>query len=500
MDCLLYTKEYSCINSAGREAELQDTTYQAPQMYIDGRWTAGAEPGEPVLNPATGEGLAPLPMATEAEVALALESAAKGFETWRWMPAEQRCAIMVDACRLLRERADAIAPRITLEQGKPVAESKAEILRAADIVEWDANEGRRAYGNVIPGQHGMWRMALREPIGPVAAFTPWNFPISSPGRKLGGALAAGCSVILKGSSDTPYSSAALVACFVDAGVPEGVINLLFGDSARISRQLVESPVIRAITLTGSVPVGKHLAQLAAQHMKPAIMELGGHSPVIVCADADPVETARLAAAGKFRNAGQICTAPTRFVVHRDIHDAFVRELSARANAITVGDGLSSETQMGPVATTRRLEVLRELIEDATGNGGVAAAGGERIGERGNFLQPTVLTNLAPDARILREEPFGPVAPVMPFGEIEEAIGIANALEFGLCAYAFTRSQKIAYELAHRIECGILSINHFGTSQADTPFGGVKQSGYGREGGSETLNGFMITKFVSHHVQ
>lgn len=468
-------------------------------MYIDGEWTRGSGAGEQVINPATGETLAPLPHATRTDLDRALDAAQRGFATWRAMSAEKRCEILLAGCRILRERTAAIAPLITMENGKPLAESKAEIGRAAGLIEWDANEGRRAYGTIVPSDPGFWRMGLRQPIGPVAAFTPWNFPISSPARKVGAALAAGCSMIMKASEETPASACALVECLVDGGVPAGVLNLVFGVPAEISSYLIASPVIRAVTFTGSIPVGKHLAQLAAAQMKPVIMELGGHSPVIVCEDSDAVAAARLGAAGKFRNAGQICTCPTRFIVQESVHDTFVGTFADAAKALRVGNGLESDTQMGPLAHARRLEALEGMIADATGKGAQVVAGGSRIGNRGFFLEPTVLTEVPDDADVVNIEPFGPVAPVIRFGELDEAITIANRLPYGLCSYAFTNSQTKAYELAQRVESGIMSINHYGTSQPDTPFGGVKESGYGREGGYETLDGFMITKFVSHKV-
>lgn len=473
--------------------------YKAPLMFIGGEWSRGS--GEPrgVINPATGEVLAELPGASTADLDRALASTRKGFDEWRALSAEARCDIVMKGCRILRERAAEIAPRITLEQGKPVGEAKLEIIRAASIIEWDVNEGRRAYGTIVPSEPGFMRYGLRLPIGPVAAFTPWNFPISSPARKIGGALGAGCSIVVKGSEETPASIVALVECLIEGGLPPDVINLVFGEPAMISSYLIASPVIRGITFTGSIPVGKHLAQLAAAQMKPAVMELGGHSPVIVFDDVDAAAVARQGAAGKFRNAGQICTAPTRFIVQDKAHDSFVESFVAAAKAIRVGNGLEEGTRMGPLANPRRLEALEGFVADATAKGATLAAGGKRIGNQGFFFEPTVLTNVPEDADVVNTEPFGPIAPVIRFSEFEEAIAIANRLPYGLCSYAFTNSQARSHELAHRVESGIMSLNHFGTSQADTPFGGVKESGYGREGGYETLNAFMITKFISQKI-
>jgi len=468
-------------------------------MLIGGEWTKGSGEPKEVINPATEEVIAMLPSATEADLDRALQSTQRGFREWQKLSAEARCDIVMRGCRILRERAAEIAPMITMEQGKPVEEARLEIIRAASIIEWDANEGRRAYGTIVPSDPGFNRYGLKLPIGPVAAFTPWNFPISSPARKIGGALGAGCSVIIKSSEETPAATCALVQCLLDGGLPPEVINIVSGKSSMISAYLIASPVIRAITFTGSTPVGKHLAKLAAEAMKPVVMELGGHSPVIVFDDVDAAKIARQAVAAKFRNAGQICTAPTRFIIQEKAHDAFVESFVQAASAIKVGNGLEEGTQMGPLANPRRLKALEDLVADAKAKGATVATGGKRIGNRGYFFEPTVLTDVPDDADVVNIEPFGPIAPVIRFREFEQAIEIANRLPYGLCSYAFTNSQAYSHELAHRVESGIMSLNHFGTSQADTPFGGVKESGYGREGGYETLDAFMITKFISQKI-
>jgi succinate-semialdehyde dehydrogenase / glutarate-semialdehyde dehydrogenase len=476
------------------------SAYKTPAMLIDGEWIAGTSSGADVINPATEEVLGRVPHATKEHLDRALGAAERGFLTWRAMSAEARCEIMLKAVRLLRERTSDIAPSITMENGKPLAESRFEVGRAASIIEWDANEGRRAYGTIVPSDAGFARFGIRQPIGPVAAFTPWNFPISSPARKIGGALGAGCSIIMKASEETPAAATALFECLHDAGVPAGVVNLVFGVPSEVSEHLIASPAIRVVTFTGSIPVGKHLAGLAAKRMLPSVMELGGHSPVIVCDDVDATLVGRLGANAKFRNAGQICTAPTRFVVQSKVHDAFVESFAKTAKAIKVGDGLADGVQMGPLANSRRLEAIQETIADALDKGASVAAGGGRIGNRGYFVEPTMLTDVPEDADMVNIEPFGPVAPVIRFDDFDEAISIANRLPYGLCSYAFTSSQKRAHELVHRVESGIMSINHFGTSQADTPFGGVKESGYGREGGYESLDGYMHTKFISQKIE
>jgi succinate-semialdehyde dehydrogenase/glutarate-semialdehyde dehydrogenase len=473
--------------------------YKMPLMLIAGTWTEGS--GEPteVFNPATGEKLSALPRATIGDLDRALASVQRGFELWSSMPAEKRCDIVMEGCRLLRERAAEIAPIITMEQGKPVEEARLEVIRAASIIEWDVNEGRRAYGTIVPSEPGLMRYGIKLPIGPVAAFTPWNFPISSPARKIGGALGAGCSILIRASEETPAACAALVKCLVDGGLPAEVINLVYGTPSEVSTHVLASPIIRAMTFTGSTAVGKHLAGLAAQHMKPAVMELGGHSPVLIFDDFDAVTAARQGVAAKFRNAGQICTCPTRFVVHEDVHDVFVETFVAEAEKIKVGNGLDPDTKMGPLANRRRLEALESLVADATARGATLVTGGSRIGNQGCFFQPTVLTDVPEDADVMNVEPFGPIAPVVRFRDFEDAIRIANRLEYGLASYAFTNSMRRANELAMRVESGIMSINHYNTSQADTPFGGVKESGYGREGGYETLDAFMVTKFISHRI-
>ncbi len=473
--------------------------YKMPLMLIAGTWTEGS--GEPteVFNPATGEKLSALPRATIGDLDRALASVQRGFELWSSMPAEKRCDIVMEGCRLLRERAAEIAPIITMEQGKPVEEARLEVIRAASIIEWDVNEGRRAYGTIVPSEPGLMRYGIKLPIGPVAAFTPWNFPISSPARKIGGALGAGCSILIRASEETPAACAALVKCLVDGGLPAEVINLVYGTASEVSTHVLASPFIGAMTFTGSTAVGKHLAGLAAQHMKPAVMELGGHSPVLIFDDFDAVTAARQGVAAKFRNAGQICTCPTRFVVHEDVHDVFVETFVAEAEKIKVGNGLDPDTKMGPLANRRRLEALESLVADATARGATLVTGGSRIGNQGCFFQPTVLTDVPEDADVMNVEPFGPIAPVVRFRDFEDAIRIANRLEYGLASYAFTNSMPRANALAMRVESGIMSINHYNTSQADTPFGGVKESGYGREGGYETLDAFMVTKFISHRI-
>jgi succinate-semialdehyde dehydrogenase / glutarate-semialdehyde dehydrogenase len=469
--------------------------YPELELYIDGRWKRAS--GHPVLNPADESVIGTVPHATTADLDDALAAAERGFQVWRNTSPAKRAQIILKAAGLIRERVDAMATAMTLEQGKPLDQARLEILRGCEIIEWDATEGLRVYGRIIPSEPGMRHSVLRQPIGPVAAFSPWNFPMSSPARKVAGALSAGCSIILKASEETPAGAVQLVRAFHDAGLPPGVLNLVFGNPAEISEYLIPQPSIRLITFTGSIPVGKKLSAMAGAHMKPVIMELGGHGPVIVCDDVDPVATAATSVMGKSRNAGQVCVSPTRFFIQESIYKQFENAFAEKAKAIKVGDGLDPTSQMGPLANSRRIDMMESLVADAKAKGARVVAGGSRIGNRGYFFPLTVLAELPDDARAMQEEPFGPLALLNPVKSLDEAIEKANALPFGLAAYAFTRSAANADRLADRVEVGNLSINHFVASSAETPFGGVKDSGYGREGGTEGLQCYTVTKNVSH---
>ena len=468
--------------------------YPEIRLFIDGKWIA--RPGSPVLDPATEDVIGEVPHVTMQQLDMAVAASERGFKIWRETSPAKRGDIIRKATQLLRERVKEIAHAITLEQGKPLADAENEVLRGSELIAWDAEEGRRAYGRVIPGDHKFHQQVLREPIGPVAAFTPWSAPMSSAGRKLGGALAAGCSVILKASEETPAGACALVKAFEDAGLPAGVVNLVFGDPDRISRHLIASPAIRLITFTGSVPVGMHLAKLAAEVMKPTVMELGGHSPVIVCKDADPAAAARMSVSAKFRNAGQVCISPTRFLVHDSIFDGFADAFVAHSTAIKVGNGFDPATQMGPLANVRRLNAMEDFVADAKKHGGKARAGGERIGNRGYFFQPTVLADVPKECSVMNIEPFGPIATLMRFRELPEAIEEANRLPYGLAAYALTNDSAATTQLTSQIDVGHFAVNHFGGGIPESPFGGVKQSGIGREGGSEGLEAYQTLKYIS----
>jgi succinate-semialdehyde dehydrogenase / glutarate-semialdehyde dehydrogenase len=473
-------------------------TYPHVQLLINNEWRPGRGNATiPVHNPADGSVIGSVARATIADLDEALAATEKGFAIWRNTPALERSKTMRAAAQLLRERADAIARLMTLEQGKPLVEAKGEIVMAADIIEWFADEGRRVYGRIVPPRAmNQQQMVLKEPVGPVAAFTPWNFPINQVVRKMGAALATGCSIIVKAAEETPASPAELVRVFVDAGVPAGVVALVYGDPAEISNYLIPHPVIRKITFTGSTPVGKQLAALAGQHMKRATMELGGHAPVIVAADADIANAVKVISGAKFRNAGQVCISPTRFLVEEAVREEFVAGFLAFTKSLKVGSGLDAGTQMGPLANPRRLSAMQQITEDALARGATLATGGERIGSTGNFFAPTVLLDPPLDSAVFNSEPFGPMAAVRTVKSIDEAIAEANRLPFGLSAYAFTSSIKTAHQLSARMQTGMLWINQPASPWAELPFGGIKDSGYGSEGGPEALEAYLNTKTVA----
>ena len=474
-------------------------TYPNTQLFINGQWQDAADGRTlAVNNPATGKEIGRVAQAGKADLDLALAAAQKGFETWRDMTAAERSKIMRRAADLMRQRAGDIARLLTQEQGKPLAEAKGEAMAAADIIEWFAEEGFRVYGRIVPsrGSLAVRQMVLKDPVGPVAAFTPWNFPINQVVRKVGAALAAGCSMLVKAAEETPAAPAELIRAFADAGIPPGVLGLVYGNPAEISSYLIPHPVIRKITFTGSTPVGKQLAAMAGQHMKRVTMELGGHAPVIVAEDADVALAVKAAGGAKFRNAGQVCISPTRFLVHESIRNEFAAALAKQAQGLKVGDGLTEGTQMGPLANPRRVTAMAEFTRDAVERGATLLSGGERIGDAGNFWQPTILTDVPRDAKVFNEEPFGPMAAIQSFNTLEEAIIEANRLPFGLAGYAFTRSLKNADLLSRRVEVGMLWINMPAMPSAEMPFGGVKDSGYGSEGGPEAIEAYLNVRSVA----
>ena len=472
--------------------------YPEIQLHIDGHWCKSASGQDlAVLNPATGERIGAVPHAGTADLERAAASAAKGFQRWSKVPAFERYKVMRKAADNLRARVDEIAAILTVEQGKPIAEAKMEVAAGADVIDWFAEEARRTYGRVIPPRaEGIYQLVIKEPVGPCAAFTPWNFPINQAVRKISAAIAAGCSVILKGPEETPGSCAGLVQAYLDAGLPPGVLQLVFGTPSEISEYLIPHPVIRKISFTGSTSVGKHLAMLAGQHMKRATMELGGHAPAIVFDDADIDVAVKILSGQKFRNAGQVCTSPTRFLVQEKAYDQFVSKFTAAASGIKVGDGMDPGTHMGPLAHERRLDAMERFVSDAVQNGAKVQTVGRRVGNKGYFFEPTVLTDVPLTARIMNEEPFGPLAPITRFKDFDEVVGEANRLPYGLAAFAYTRSARTAAAIGAAVESGMVSINHNGLALPEVPFGGVKDSGYGSEGGSEAIESYLNTKFVS----
>ena len=471
--------------------------YANLQLFIDGQWIdGGGRAGEDVINPATEKPLAQLPHASVADLDHALEAAKKGFAIWRAVSAYDRAKIMRKAADLMRERYDAITKTLVQEEGKAYAEARAEVITSADIIEWYAEEGRRAYGRIVPGRGKLRQIVIQEPVGIVAAFTPWNFPALTPARKIGGALAAGCSLILKASEETPGTCVEIVRCFADAGLPAGVLNLVFGVPATISEHLIAKDEVRKISFTGSIPVGKHLAVLAAKGMKRATMELGGHSPVVVFADADPEKSADTIAGFKYRNSGQVCISPTRFYVHEQVYDRFLTRFTEYAKGLKLGDGLEKGVTMGPLANARRIDAMESFVRDAKDRGGKIATGGERRGNQGYFFEPTVITDVPDDLKVMTQEPFGPLAPVVRFKTLDEVVERANSLPYGLAAYAFTTSAHTANLIGDALQSGMVGVNSIAVSTPETPFGGIKESGYGSEGGLEGLQAYLNTKFIS----
>ena len=474
--------------------------YPDIQLFIDGKWRDGSATPIAVIDPATEATLGHVAAASESDLADAVAAAVRGFAAWRRVSALERSRKLRRIAELIRERNESIARIMTLEQGKPIAQARQEISNAADIFDWFAEEGRRTYGRMIPARApDVMQATVKEPVGPVAAFTPWNFPVNQTARKVAAALAAGCSIVVKPSEETPGSVAELIRTIDDADLPEGTVNMVFGDPAQISEYLIPHPDIRKVSFTGSTAVGKLLAAMAGQHMKRITMELGGHAPVIVFDDVDIDRTTRLLATAKYRNSGQVCISPTRVIVQDGIYDQFLDRYVAESEKVIVGNGLEPETVMGPLVSARRLAAVGEIVDDAIARGAVVRAGGKRTANKGYFYDPTILTDVPLDARVLNEEPFGPVSVVSRFHNEDDAIQEANRLDYGLAAYAYTRSSERAARVTAGIETGMISINHHGLGVIETPFGGVKDSGYGSEGGLEAIEAYLVTKTISHFI-
>ena len=473
--------------------------YPAPSLHIAGEWIErGDRPIHAVVNPATGETLAELPLANADDLDSALEAAQRGFSEWRRIDAAARAQVLKAAAGLIRDRADDIARIATLEEGKTIGESRMEAMVAANLFEFYAEECKRTYGRVLVRPTGTRSIVVKEPVGVVAAFAPWNFPIGNPARKFGAPIAAGCSVILKPAEEAPGSAIEILKALLDAGLPPGVAQLVFGEPDQVSRHLLASPIVRKLSFTGSIPVGKHLLKLAADTVKRTTMELGGHAPVIVFDDADLDQAVQMLVMAKSRNCGQVCVSPTRFFVQEGIYDRFRDAFTRRFGALKVGNGLDDGIQMGPMANPRRPAAMASLIDDAVAGGARLMTGGEAIGDKGFFWQPTVLADVPAMARIMSEEPFGPIASLTPFATLDEVVERANSLPMGLAGYAFTQSAKRAMLIGDALEVGMVGINVATTAAADAPFGGVKESGHGAEDGPEGLDACLVTKAIHQH--
>jgi succinate-semialdehyde dehydrogenase / glutarate-semialdehyde dehydrogenase len=465
------------------------------QLFINGNWRAGeGRDHHPVMNPATGNAIAQVPLATPADLEEALAAAAKGFAHWRGVDHEARGAILHKAASLIRDRAESVAILLTTEQGKPIGEARGEVLSSAAIFDYFAEEAKRSFGRVLLRPAGQRSLVVKQPVGVVASFTPWNFPVYLMAKKLSAALAAGCAVIAKPPEETPGCTSAIMKCLDDAGLPKGVAQLVYGVPALVSETLIASPIVRKVSFTGSVPVGKQLMKLCADGVKRMTMELGGHAPVLIFDDCDLEKTLDMVVPQKFRNAGQVCVSPTRFYVQQSIYARFIEGFAARTKNVAMGSGLDAATQMGPLANPRRPSAVGALVEDARAKGARVMAGGE-AGQGGFFFQPTLLADVPLDADIMSNEPFGPVAVTRAFETFDEVVEQANRLPFGLAAFAFTENGRRANLLGDALESGMVGINTFAVSGVDSPFGGVKESGFGSEGGPEGLDGYYVTKAI-----
>ena len=473
-------------------------SYEKLELLINGKWKMGSEnKAEPVYNPATNEVIGDLPHASKKDLDEALESNAEAFKLWKKESPLNRQRIIENACRNLESKFDQVATNLTIEMGKPLAEAKGELAVGLDVLRWYGEEGKRAYGRIVPSRmSNMSQTVIKEPIGPVIAFVAWNFPVMNVVRKIGGALAAGCTITIKPSEETPGTAIAIGRAFMDAGLPPGVLNIVFGVPSEVSEHLCGSKIPRKLSFTGSIPVGKHLQKLAADNMIRCTMELGGHSPLMVFDDTDIDMAAKISVAGKFRNAGQVCVSPTRFLVQDTVKEQFIRAVINETNKIKVGNGLDDGINMGPLIAERRIDIMKDFVNDAVENGANIEMGGNRMNLEGSFFAPTILTNVSDNTKIMNEEPFGPLLPIDTFNSVDEVIDRANRLDFGLASYAFSNDPKIVSFLKSEIQAGLLAVNSTVVSTPETPFGGIKQSGYGSEGGIEGLDAFLVTRFIS----
>jgi succinate-semialdehyde dehydrogenase/glutarate-semialdehyde dehydrogenase len=470
------------------------------RMYIDGHWTEAADgKTKAVINPATEETLAEVAYGGRKEAHRAIEAAHRAMPTWMKLTPYERAKVLKKTADLVRDRVDTIAKTLTMEQGKPVAEAKAEILHAADTFEWFAEEGKRAYGQLIPNSApGKRHVTLKHPVGVVGAITPWNFPVTLPARKIAPALAAGCTIVIKPAEQTPLCMIQLMECLIEAGTPPGVVNMVVGEAPPIGEEFLQNPLCRKLSFTGSTAVGKQLMRGAAEHVKRLSLELGGHAPFIVFPDADPELGAKIAVTGKFRNNGQVCIAPSRFYVHKDVEKKFTEAAVEFSRALKLGNGVEAGIEVGPMIEERARDKTIGLIDDARKTGANVLTGGKKSERfaKGYFFEPTVLNNLSPDARIMTEEPFAPVMPLLGFSNLDDVIRAANNTRYGLSAYVFTNDLSIAWKMAEGLEAGIIGINDPVPAAPQCPFGGMKESGLGRELGHEGLEAYLETKYVS----
>ena len=472
--------------------------YISTKLFINGYWVDSVKNETiEIHNPATEDYIGTVSHARKEDLDLALNAAQKGFLTWKNFSALERSKIMRKAADILKSRTKDIAKLMTIESGKPIADAEIELGMGIDQIEWFAEEGRRAYGRIIPSRlKAVNQFVFKEPVGVVAAFTPWNWPVQQTARKIAPALASGCSIIVKGPEETPTSTAEFVKAFDEAGIPKGTLNLVFGTPSEISEYLIPHPIVKKVTFTGSTQVGKQLMSLAGRYMKKVTMELGGHSPAIICEDANIETAANILVGTKFRNAGQICISPSRFLVHKKVYEKFLNLFVAKVQSIKVGNGLEDDIKMGPLIHERRLQTIEKLVKDAVDRGANIVTGGKRIGNKGYFFEPTVLTEVSKDSKLMNEEPFGPLAPILSFDHLDDALDEANRLEYGLAAYVYTNNLKLAQELGSNIESGQISINHHGLGLVENPFGGVKGSGVGSEMGAEGIEPYLNVKFIS----
>ena len=469
-------------------------------LFINGKWEKGSKGMRPVINPATGETLTEVSKGDKAAFERAIEAAKQAFPVWSGMELRERVKILHRAAELIEENADKLALIMTLEQGKPLAESKGEIQTNVDNLHWNAEEARRIYGETIPAPNNHKYEVRKQPVGVVGAITPWNFPSNMIVRKIGPALAAGCTVVLKPAGNTPLSAIAIFEIFEEAGLPAGVANLVMGSASEIGATFAESKDVRKLTFTGSTEVGHVLYEQSGKTLKKISLELGGHAPFIVFKDAPISETVEMLVKMKFRNNGQACTSPNRIFVEKEIKEAFTNELIAAVKKIKVGNGQDEGVVTGPLINDAARETIDAQIKDATEKGAEVLIGGGRLTEGeyadGFFYEPTVLDHVTRDMAIFYEETFGPVIPLLTFESEDQVIEMANDSDFGLASYVFTKDLRIAEKVSNALEYGLVAINNVAVSNSETPFGGMKFSGLGRENGKQGVEEFMETKFVN----